>query len=163
MKRIWIAIVFCFLTSNVFAAELKIGVVNLEQVIQKSPLAVSINQKLSTDFKPRQDAVNAASKKLQESSDKLTYGAFKLTPEQRLKLQEEVIANRRSVEQLMTSLQADIASAQAKANQTLMTKLNTVIASIAKSGSYDIIQTNANMIYLNGNIDITQQVIDKLK
>ncbi len=79
-----------FFVCSTYAAELKVGVVNLDEVLQKSGLAMQLNAKISTDFQPRQDQLNAAQKKLQDSVDQLTYTAYKLSPEQRQTLQNQI-------------------------------------------------------------------------
>lgn len=163
MKRIWLILTLCLFACNVFAENLKIGVVNLDQVLQKSALAASLNEKLSKDFKPRQDELNAAIRKLQDDSDQLIYNTYKMTADERNKLQTTVANDRKKVDTLGASLQTDIANAQAVASQKLMSELNTVVSKIATDGKYDIIQTNANMIYINSGINITDQVIDQLK
>jgi outer membrane protein len=163
MKRLLAVLVFCLFACNAYAENLKIGVVNLDQVIQKSALSMTLNAKLSNDFKPRQETLNTAVSKLQNDSDQLTYGAYKMSQEERAKLQQTIVDDKRQVEALSKSLQADIASAQAEYNQQLMTKLNSVITKIAENGKYDVIQTNANLLFLNSSINITQQVIDQMK
>jgi outer membrane protein len=164
MKRILTAVLFMLFACNAYADNpLKIGVVSLNAVIQGSALSQSLSAKLSADFKPRQDAINAAQKKLQDDSEQLIFEGFKMSDAERAKLQSTVAADRRALDNLNSSLQSDFSAAQAQATQTLMAKLNAVISKIASDGKYDIIQTNANMLYLNGSIDITKQVIEQLK
>jgi outer membrane protein len=163
MKRILPLVLSGLLACNAFADNLKIGIVNLDTVIQKSPLAMSLNESLSNDFKPRQTAVNTAQQKLQSDTEQLIYNGFKLSADDRTKLQQTVNDDRRELDRLSTTLQSDIASAQAKSTQTLMVKLNAVISKIASDGHYDLIQTSNNVLYVNGAVDITQQVITQLK
>lgn len=163
MKRVLVLLTSLFFVCSTYAAELKVGVVNLDEVLQKSGLAMQLNAKISTDFQPRQDQLNAAQKKLQDSIDQLTYTSYKLTPEQRLSLQTQINTQRRDLEKMSQSLQADLATAQSQSVQTLLGKLNTVIQKIAKDGQYDMITSTANMLYLNNSINLTPQVIDQLK
>lgn len=163
MKRILLLITSLFFALNVYAAELKIGVVNLDEVLQKSPLAMQLNSKISSDFKPRQDQLNEAQNKLQDSIDQLTYNSYKLTPEERTSLQNKINGQRRDFDNMAQQLQKDLAAAQSAGVQTLLGKLNTVVQKIAKDGQYDMVTSTANMLYLNNSINITQQVIDQLK
>ena len=163
MKRLLTVVAVGLLASNVYADSLKVGVVNLDQVVQQSALSASLNSKLSADFKPRQDELNAAQKRLQDDADQLNYNGYKLTADERLKLQTTINTDKRQFDMLNTSLQTDLAAAQAKYSQALMAKLKLAINKIAQDGKYDIIQTNANMLYLNGSIDVTKAVIDQLK
>lgn len=163
MKRLLLVLTSLLFACNVYATELKVGVVNLDEVLQKSSLAMSLNSKISNDFKPRQDELNAAQKKLQDDMDQLTYTSYKLTPDQRNALQNKINMQRRDLEKMSIALQTDLQAAQSSGVQTLLGKLNTVVQKIAKDGSYDMITSSANMLYLNNSINLTPQVIDQLK
>lgn len=163
MKRLLALITSLLFIGNVYAAELKVGVINLDEVLQKSPMAVQLNAKISSDFKPRQDKLNAAQASLQTTLDDFTYNSYKMTPEERNKMQVKINADRRALENMSTSLQRDLQTAQQQGVQSLLNKLNTVIAQIAKDGNYDMILSTANTLYLNPTINITQQVVDQVK
>ena len=124
---------------------------------------MQLNAKISNDFKPRQDALNEAQKKLQDNIDQLTYTAYKLTPEERNTLQTNINTQRTDVEKMNLALQNDLQAAQRQGVQTLLTKLNSVVQKIAKDGQYDMITSSANMLYLNNSINLTPQVLDQLK
>jgi len=163
MKRLLVLLTTFLFACNVYAAELKVGVINLDEVLQKSTLAMQLNAKISNDFKPRQDALNEAQKKLQDNIDQLTYTAYKLTPEERNTLQTNINTQRTDVEKMNLALQNDLQAAQRQGVQTLLTKLNSVVQKIAKDGQYDMITSSANMLYLNNSINLTPQVLDQLK
>lgn len=163
MKRLLLLIMSTLFAFNVYAAELKVGVINLDEVLQKSPLAVQLNTKISTDFQPRQDQLNTAQRNLQDTVDKLTYTAYKLTPQERTDLQNKINAQRVDLDKMATALQKDLAAAQNQGVQTILGKLNTIVQKIAKDGNYDMITSTANILYLNNSINITQQVIDQMK
>lgn len=163
MKRLLFVLLAGLMFSNVYADGLKIGVINLDQVLQKSPLALSYNEKIASDFKPRQDQLNTAQAKLQDELDKLNYGAFKMSQTDRTALQNTINDDKRQFDLMNSQLQKDLSAAQSQYTQQLMGKLNTVIAKLGKDGKYDIIQTTNNVLYLNTAIDLTPQVITELK
>lgn len=163
MKRLSLAILSSLVLAANAYADVKIGVVNMDEVAQKSSLAISYNDKISKDFKPRQDAVNAAQQKLQNDVDQFSYSSYKMSLSDRTKLQATINSDKRDFETLSLALQKDLAAAQAQYTQSLMGKLGTVITKIAQDGHYDIIQTNANMLFLNNTVNITPQVIEQLK
>jgi len=162
MKRILMGVLPLILAANVYA-DLKVGVVNLDQIVQKSTLAISYNDKISKDFKPRQDSLNEAQQKLQNELDQLNYDSFKLSADERTKLQNTINTDRRNFEMMNAALQKDLAAAQAQYTQDLMKKLSAAVTKIAQDGKYDMIQTTANLLFINKTIDITPQVIDQLK
>jgi outer membrane protein len=163
MKRLIMLAVLCLFSCGAYADTLKVGVVNLDEVVQKSPLAISFNQKISKDFKPRQDALYAAQKQLQDNLDKLNYNGFQMTMDERNKLQTTINDQRRSLEALNASFQKDFTAAQSSYNQSLMNKLNSIIAKIGQDEKYDIIQTSVNILFLNDAVNITPKVIEQMK
>lgn len=163
MKRLLALITSILFVGNVFAAELKVGVINLDEVLQKSPMAVKLNAKISSDFKPRQDKLNEAQAQLQNTLDNFTYNSYKMSQDERNQAQAKINTDRKSLEAMGLSLQRDLQTAQQQGVQTLLTKLNSVIAQIAKDGNYDMILSTANTLYLNPTINITQQVVDQVK
>jgi len=144
-------------------AELKVGVVNIDEVAQKAPLAMTYNSKISAQFKPRQDALNSAQQKLQDDMDKLNYSSYQMTIAERTQLQTTIVNEKRDFETTSLALQKDLVATQAQYTQALMAKLNAVIAKIAQDGKYDMIQTSANMLFLNNTINLTPKVIEELK
>src|SRR3990167_2158715 len=144
MKRLS-CILFSFLlmtASFAYAANFKVGVVNLDQVLLQSPLAISFNEKISKQFKPRQDELNAAQKNLQNELDQLTYNGFQMKTDARNALRSKINDDKRSFDSLNAALQQDLAAAQNKYTQELMKKLSSAINKIAKEGDFTIIQTN---------------------
>lgn len=167
MKRILVlvALLTALFVPSVYAATntVKVGIVNIDMVIQQSPLALSYNEKISKEFKPRQEQLNTAQKTLQTSLDKLTYSGFQMSTDERNKLRNDINEQKRQFDALNASLQQDLQQMQNKYTQDLLNKLGAVIKSIAQSGKYDIVQTNANILYLDNSVDITSEVIKQLK
>jgi Skp family chaperone for outer membrane proteins len=129
MKRLSLVVLCGLLACNVNAAEaMKVGIVNLDEVIVKAPLAVSYGEKLSSDFKPRQDALDTAQRKLQDDVNQLTFNGFKMTADDRNKLTQTINAEKVEVDSLGTALQKDFVAARNNYSQQMLTRLNTVIS-----------------------------------
>ena len=167
MKRQLLLLLFVlssFLNFAYAAADaVKVGIVNIDMVLQQSPLALSYNEKISNEFKPRQESLNEAQKKLQASLDKLMYNGFQMSTDERNKLRSAIGDQKREFDTMNASMQQDLQAMQNKYTQELLSKLGNVINKIAKNGKYDYIQTNANILYLDSAVDITSQVIKEMK
>lgn len=164
MKK-WISIISVFLLTffaSAAYAELKIGVVDMNAVMQKSPLMISINNGLLSKFKPRQDDIINAKKLLDDETNQLNMSNA-ITQEQRTKLQNKILTDQANVQILTASLQRDLAIAKDQSMQMFMSKLVVVINKIAQSGNYDIIQQRTDLIFVNNKLDITPQVLQELK
>lgn len=167
MKK-FLVLVFTALTlisiaTQSYAQENKIGIINLNQILQKSPLMLSLNNDLLKQFQPRQNELIAAQKELQDENNKLTINGATMNNADRSKLQNKIISDQANVQILSASLQRDVAIAKDAAMQKFMAKLNEVIGKIAKDEHYDLIEQNSNFVFVNGKLDITEQVLREVK
>ncbi|MES2217393.1 MAG: OmpH family outer membrane protein [Pseudomonadota bacterium] len=165
MKRFlsMMLIVIGLIATPLYAAQtVKMAVVSLEQILQNSKYAESLNADLRKQFQPRQSAINDAQRKLQDEVDKYTFNSFSMTPDDRGKLQATINADKTGLDQMVAAFQKDYATAQAQAQGQFLKKLGDVINKIGANEHYDIIERAANILYINGSVDITKQVIDSL-
>lgn len=166
MKKLVItlcALVITSIASISYAAELKIGIIDMNQILQKSPLMISINNELIKRFQPRQDELIAAQKQLQDDTNRLNINGATLSPDDRAKLQNKILAEQANVQVLNANLQKDLAIAKDEAGQKFTRKLGEVITKIAKAGNYDLIQQNSGFAFVNTKLDITQDVINEVR
>lgn len=166
MKK-WISIVttalaFILMGSSAYADNIKIGVVDMNQILQKSPLMISINNNLTKKFKPRQDELNNAKKNLQDEIDQLNLNGATMTTDARNKIQNQIIADKANVAVLAANLDRDVTIAKNQDVQTFMAKLSQVINKIAQDGHYDLIEQSTNMAFVGKNVDITQQILQQM-
>lgn len=155
-------LVLTLVANQAFAAELKIGIVDMNQILQKSPLMVSLNSDLIKKFQPRQDELIAAQKKLQDENQKLSINGASMSNDDRSTLQTQILNDQANVQILTASLQRDVAIAKDAALRQFMTKLNQVIGKIASDEHYDLIQQSTGFAYINPRLDITQQVVKEV-
>lgn len=147
-------------TSN--ASNLKIAVVDMQQVLQKSTQIKTINDQLTKQFKPRQDKIIAEQKALQDEANKLNKDGSVMSADSRGKLQDKIIKERADLQGVAVAFQRDVSAAQNQAMQTFMTKFNSVVATVAKNNNFDLVLQRAGVPYVKDNLDITKQIIDEL-
>ena len=164
MKKILLVITASILSMFTLSAyaDIKIGIVDANLVLQKAPLMVAMNNDLVKKFKPRQDEINAAQKKLQDENDTMNLNGATMSQEDRNKLQDKLITDKANIDMLTAALQRDLAIEKNTALQKFSTKISDVIGQIAKNGHYDLIEQKTNMIFVDPKLDITQQVIDQM-
>jgi len=142
---------------------LKIGVIDVQQILQKSPQIAKINDQLTKQFKPRQDKIISEQKDLQAEVDKLNKNGPVMTDGDRNKLQDKIIADRANVQSMALTFQRDLQQAQQNAMQGFMNQLTGVVSDVAKSNHYDLILQRAGVPYANGSLDVTAQVLQALE
>ncbi len=164
MKKLLAIFIFSLIfTSPVFAVNsLKIAVIDMNQVLQKSPLMISMNNKLMNNFTTRQQELNDAKKQLQDDTDQLNLKGDTMSNDERTQLQNKIINGKANVAVLQASFEKDLTLAKNADLQIFMQKFTEVIQKLAKEKGYDLIDQRTTIIYLNNNLDITQQVIQQM-
>jgi outer membrane protein len=158
----FVTAVCLLLVTTLASADSKIAVIDVQQILQKSPQMAAINDQLTKQFKPRQDKLAAAQKALQDESDNLNRNAATMNVNDRNKLQDKILADKANFEASAVAFRRDLADAQNRDLQGFMNKLSAVVNSIAKSGNYDLILQRSGVPYAKDNMDITAQVLKQL-
>jgi len=142
------------------AAELKVGFVNLERILDESQPAVKAFKKLEAEFTQRDNELKKLAESAKTRQLELDKGGLSL-PE----------IERRSKERELAKIQQDLARMQREFREDLNIRRNQelsgiqervfhTIQQIAIDEKYDIVMQEA--IYLNPKLDMTDKVIKAL-
>lgn len=141
---------------------LRVGVIDLQQIMQKSSQIAAMNSSLTKEFKPRQDKILATQKQYQDETDQLNRNSATMAEADRNKLQDRIFADRANLQGMMMSFQRDVETARTQAQQKFMDQLNTVVNNVAKAKSFDLILQRAAAPYVKSDLDLTNEVLDQL-
>ncbi len=145
------------------AAPLKIGVVDLQAVLQQSPQMTAANAKLKKQFEPQEQQILAAQKKLKADSDKLQQSGSTLAKADLAKLQAQVANDKSQLEQQFVDFRQALIAAHNKAMQTVIQQVNVAIGQIAQKNGYNIVFQKQGILYSSAGYDITPNVLASLK
>ena len=138
----------------------KIGIFDMQQMMQSSPLVDQLNKKLQEQFKPRQDKIAAAQKELGDEINKINDTNSKMTNDERTKLKNKIVSDRSAYEAMAKSYQEDLTKAQNEAMQKLMTKLQSAVSEVAQKDGYTLVVQKGAVLYSDPKSDVTSQVLD---
>lgn len=157
----FLALLVSLLSSSVFAADapLKIGVIDLQKIMQKSSQVIAINNQLEKRFKSKQQNILASRKMLQEEAEKLDRNSAVLSQTERSKLQNKIIADRANLQSTEISYQQEVNSVQSQETQKFMRKLKDVVTQVAQSGGYTLIMIKQGIPYVSDKLDVTDSVL----
>ena len=96
-------------------ANVNIGVLDVQALMQKSPQVEKIKADLEKQFKSRQSALQSQAKELESKMDKLKRNGSVMSEAERQELQADLMKSRRNLEQAQQDLQNDANIAQNKA------------------------------------------------
>jgi outer membrane protein len=143
-------------------AELKIGYVNYNQLLQDSPDAKVIADSLRNEFLPRQRELQTLQQTLKTREDKLTKDGATMTDDQRAREDKEIRDGERELQRKQTEAQDDLNSRRNEVLSTLQKSLIEQVRAFAKAQNYDLIVADG-VIYATNSVDITPQVLVALQ
>lgn len=157
-----LAAALLLVTAGAGADGLKIAVIDLQTILQKSSQVKVINDKLTSQFKPRQDKIIAAQKSLQAEMDRLDKNGTTMAAADRNKLQDQIITDKANLQGMAIAFQRDLSAAQNQSLQDFMNQLNKVVTGIAQTNKYDLVLQRNGVPYVSSNLDISNQVLTEL-
>jgi outer membrane protein len=158
--------VLCLVFSGAAFAQkgdLKIGFVNVGQVIEKAPQGEAALKKLEQEFGPRDREIRAMREGVKQLEDDLLKNDLVLDESSRNKKEMELRDKRRSLSRATSEFREDYNLRRNEELNNLQKLVIKAIVEIAKKQSYDLIVHEPAVIYASDEIDMTDKVLDKLR
>lgn len=162
MKRIGavlVALVFGLFGTSLFADSAKIGVVDLQKIMQTSSQMKDIQQKLEKEFKPRRDKLVATETSLKSDMEKFKRDGSIMSANQKKDLEKKIVAAQQQFERDGQQYQQELSAAHNEAMESLYAKVRGAISKIAKDEKYDIIVQKDAAPFSVETLDVTDKVI----
>jgi outer membrane protein len=154
--------IFLFgLISAVGAADFKVGVVDLNKVMEQSPQAEEISNALKKEFQARDQDLVAKAKQLKQLEDKLTRDAAVMSTEEAKRLENDIRSRRRQLTTNRTEFREDANLRRNEAVNRLLRKVGEVVSQIGEEEQVDVILTDG-VAYFNKRVDLTAKVLQRL-
>jgi outer membrane protein len=165
MKRIGavlVALVFSLFGTSLFADWAKIGVVDLQKIMQTSSQMKSIQEKLEKEFKPRRDKLVAVEASLKSDMEKFKRDSAIMSATQKKELEKKIVSTQQQFERDGQQYQQELSTAHNEAMEGLYTKVRAAIGKIAKDEKYDIIVQKDAAPFSTQALDVTDKVIKEI-
>jgi outer membrane protein len=141
--------------------QIKVAVVNVQQVLQQSPRVAELSKKLEGEFKTRQTKIGEEQQALQTEMDKLKKESPTMSQKDKDSLQKKIANDKAVLLKKVVGYQQDLQKEQNKVMQTVLSDLNGIVSNIAKNSGYVLVLDNQAVIYSGQGNDITKDVADK--
>lgn len=141
---------------------MKVGVVDIRQVLQKSPQVASAQKTLRNQFQSREKEFRTLQQQVRADADKLNRDGSVMKDADRKVLQQKIQDEQQKLQNMQMGLQQDLFSAQNQQMQGIMSKLQNAVNEVAKEGQFTLILTKDNVAFANQQLDITNQVLDAM-
>lgn len=146
--------------SAVQAADLKIGYVDTQRVVQESNLTKAADQRLKGEFSKRERELQELAAKLQAEGDKFQKDLPVLGEADRAKRQRDLADFDRDFKRREREFKEDLNLRRNQELSVIVERANKAIARIAASEKYDLIVQDA--VYASDRANITARVLQAI-
>jgi outer membrane protein len=162
LKRMISPLLASLLAFSAFAAdaEMKIGFVNGQRVINESPQAAKAKKRLEKEFEKRDQDLQKMAKQLQGMQENLERNAPTLSESEHKNKEREFNDLNREFQRRQREFREDLNLRQNDEMAAIYERVNRVIKQVAESEKYDLILQEA--VYISPRIDLTEKVIKAL-
>jgi outer membrane protein len=140
--------------------QLRVGYVDMKQVLDNAPQVIAGREKLNLEFRPRNETIEFQERQVQAMDDRLQMGD--LAEDARIRLDRELREMRRNVNRQREDLRDELSFRRTEEVQKLEDQINEAVQEIARDSGYDLILSSP-VIYADPSLDITQLILDQLK
>jgi outer membrane protein len=141
-------------------AEIKLGFVNAQRVVNESPQAVRAKKKIEKEFEKRDQELQRLSKQLQGMQETLEKNAVTMAESERRNKEREFNDLNRDFQRKQREFREDLNLRQNEEMAAIFERANKVIKQIAEAEKFDLIVQEA--VYFSPRIDLTEKVIKAL-
>jgi outer membrane protein len=142
------------------AQQLRVGYVDMKQVLDNAPQVLAGREKLDLEFRPRNETIEFQERQVQAMDDRLQVGD--LTEDARTRLERELREMRRNVNRQREDLRDELSFRRTEEVQKLEDQINLAVEEIARDNGYDLILSSP-VVYADPSLDITQLILDQLR
>ena len=162
MKFIWLCVWVAVFSAPIYAAELKIGVVNAAAVMEQSPQKNKALARLEKEFLSRSKSLESKVKSLRAKQEKLVKDGAIFSAEERKSKERALVSEQRDIKRLQDEYSEDLSIRRNEELRKLEKEIAKTIVDLAKKESYDLI-VYQGVIFASDKVDITDKVLQSLK
>ena len=161
MKFKSLAFATLFLASLNVYADIKVGFVQVDKILQEAPQTIESNKKLEKEFSSRTDKLKADVKSLKDKEAAFSKDALTMKESERDAKEKALSQLRVDVQRKERELREDINIRRNEELGGLQEQINKAVTSVAKAENFDLVLYNG-VAYASEKIDITDKILKSL-
>jgi len=152
-----------FMTIAVHAqsAELKVGYVQVDKILQDAPQTAESGKKLEREFSPRTQELDRMSKQIKDLETALDKEGLTISETERRNKERDVQNLKIEFQRKQRELREDINLRKNEELGSLQDRINKAVQSVSETEGYDLV-VYSGVAYASKKIDITDKVLKLL-
>lgn len=161
MKKVFmlVSVLFCFLSSLALAADVKIGIIDVQRIIRESKVVQEHRANLSREIEKKRKILAEREEAIKTMDDELK--KEKMTPQTRREKSQKLAKEVKELKRLREDFEEESREKEAELTVIVLNEISEIIRKIASDGKYTIIleKGQGGVVYATDKIDITSEVI----
>ncbi len=146
---------------NVQSAELKVGYVQVDKILQEAPQTAESGKKLEREFGPRSQELDRMAKQIKDLEASLDKDGLTISESERRNKERDVQNIKIEFQRKQRELREDINLRKNEELGALQDRVNKAVQSVSEAEGYDLV-VYSGVAYASKKIDITDKVLKSL-
>jgi len=152
---------FVFYAFNLSAAELKVGYVQVDKILQDAPQTAESGKKLEREFSPRSQELERLAKQIKDLETVLDKDGLTIAEADRRNKERDIQNLKTEFQRKQRELREDISLRKNEELGVLQDKVNKAVQAVAETEGYDLV-VYGGVAFASKKIDITDKVLKGL-
>ena len=168
MNTIFKSMLFCLITAMLIpssaSAELKLGIVNLDQLFKEIPIYTESQEKIKKQFDPRARNLKTLEEEWNNLNEQYLKNETVMSDKEKKVLVEKIQKIEAKFRTGQEKIQTDLQRLQQEELSKIRAIVETAITEYAEKNNFDlIIRADGTTLYAKKYINITQEIISRLQ
>ena len=152
---------FTIISMHLTAAELKVGYVQVDKILQEAPQTAESGKKLEREFGPKSQELDRTQKQIRDIEAVLDKDGITLAETERRNKEREVSNLKIEFQRKQRELREDINLRKNEELASLQDRINKAVQTVAEAEGYDLV-VYSGVAFASKKIDVTDKVLKLL-
>lgn len=147
--------------SGAYAAETKLGFVNVEQILKDAPQTAESGKKLEKEFSGRQKELEAMAKQIKDTEATLDKDSLTMSETDRRNKERDLSNVKIEFQRKQREMREDVNLRKNEELGALQDRINKAVTAVSEAEGYDLV-VYSGVAYSSKKVDITDKVLKSL-
>lgn len=148
-------------TTTLQAAELKVGYVQVDKILQEAPQTAESGKKLEKEFGPRTQELDRMQKQIKDIESSLDKDSLTMSETERRNKERDISNLKIEFQRKQRELREDVNLRKNEELGSLQDRINKAVTSVSEAEGYDLV-IYGGVAYASKKVDITDKVLKSL-
>jgi outer membrane protein len=149
------------ITTAAQAAELKVGYVQVDKILQEAPQTAESGKKLEKEFGPRTQELDRMQKQIKDIESSLDKDSLTMSETERRNKERDISNLKIEFQRKQRELREDVNLRKNEELGSLQDRINKAVTSVSEAEGYDLV-IYGGVAYASKKVDITDKVLKSL-